>query len=85
LQGKQTRKSILISRPFDHEIKLKEGFVLWNCKVYLLNPQETERMKMFIKENLANGFIEPSKSPQASPFFFVGKKEKGELRPCQDY
>jgi hypothetical protein len=85
LQGKQTRKSIPISRPFDHKIKLKEGFVLWNCKVYLLNPQETERMKAFIKENLANGFIEPSKSPQTSPFFFVGKKEKGELQPCQDY
>jgi hypothetical protein len=36
-------------------------------------------MKAFIKENLANGFIKPSKTPQASPFFFVGKKEKGEL------
>jgi hypothetical protein len=42
-------------------------------------------MKEFIRENLANGFIEQSKSPQASPFFFVGKKEAGELRPCQDY
>jgi hypothetical protein len=79
LQGKQTRKSIPISRPFDHEIKLKEGFIPQNCKVYPLNPQEMERMKAFIEENLANGFIKPSKSPQASPFFFVGKKEKGEL------
>jgi hypothetical protein len=40
---------------------------------------------VFIKENLANGFIKPSKLPQVSPFFFVGKKKKGELQPCQDY
>jgi hypothetical protein len=51
--------------------------------VYPLNPKEMERMKAFIEENLANGFIEPSKSPQASPFSFVGEKEAGELRPCQ--
>src|SRR5712692_3843569 len=84
LQGKQMRKTLPMSRPFDHEIKLKEGFVPKNCKIYPLNPQETERMKLFIKENLASGFIQRSKSPQASPFF-VGKKEIGELQPCQDY
>jgi hypothetical protein len=66
LQGKQTRKTLPISRPFDYEIKLKEGFVLKNCKIYPLNPQEMERMKLFIKENLASGFIQISKSPQAS-------------------
>ena len=30
------------------------------------------------------GWIRPSKSPQASPFFFVKKKD-GKLRPVQDY
>jgi hypothetical protein len=85
LQGKQSRKTLPISQPFDHRVKLKEGFVPRNCKIYLLNPKETEKMREFIKENLANGFIEQSKSPQASPFFFVGKKEAGELQPCQDY
>ncbi|CAD7062958.1 unnamed protein product, partial [Tilletia caries] len=33
---------------------------------------------------LANGFIQPSKSPAASPFLFATKKG-GELRPCMDY
>ena len=43
-------------------------------------------MNEFIDENLAKGYIRPSKSPMASPFFFVPKKGKGdELRPCQDY
>jgi hypothetical protein len=38
----------------------------------------------WIKDNLSKGYIRPSSSPQASPFFFVGKKD-GDLRPCQDY
>jgi hypothetical protein len=38
----------------------------------------------FLKENLEKGYIKPSQSPMASPFFFVKKKD-GKLRPCQDY
>jgi len=43
-----------------------------------------EALKAFIDENLKEGKILPSKSPQASPFFFVPKKD-GTFRPCQDY
>jgi len=39
---------------------------------------------VFIDETLKKGKILPSKSPQASPFFFVPKKD-GMFRPCQDY
>jgi hypothetical protein len=39
----------------------------------------------WIKEQLAKGYIRPLKSPQASPFFFVEKKDAKKLRPCQDY
>src|SRR6266478_1780998 len=31
------------------------------------------------------GYHRVFKSDMGSPFFFVSKKEKGELRPCQDY
>ena len=41
-------------------------------------------MDKFIDENLTKGYIQPSKSPMASPFFFVAKKS-GDLWPCQDY
>ena len=41
-------------------------------------------MDKFLKENLDKGYIQPSQSPMASPFFFVDKKD-GKLRPCQDY
>jgi len=43
-----------------------------------------EALKAFIDENLKEGKILPSKSPQASPFFFVPKKD-GTFHPCQDY
>ena len=71
-------------QPFDHTIDLKEGFLPKIAKVYPLNPKEREACKAFIKEHLVTGHIILSKSPQASPFFFVPKKD-GSLRPCQDY
>ena len=64
------------SRPWDHEIKLKEGFEPKNCKVYPLSPKEEDAMNEFIDENLWKGYIRPSKSPMASLFFFVGKKDR---------
>ena len=70
--------------PFDHTIDLKDMFVPKITKVYLLNPTEKDACKTFIKEHLKTGQIIPSKSPQATPFFFVPKKDRT-LRPCQDY
>ena len=72
------------SRPYNHAIDLKPDFVPQNCKVYPLSPKEQTALDEFIDENLRKGYIRPSKSPQASPFFFVSKKD-GSLRPCQDY
>ena len=72
------------SRPFDHAIQLEDSFTPRRAKNYPLNPAETEVCKAFIEEHLKNGRITPSQSPQASPFFFVPKKD-GTLCPCQDY
>ena len=41
-------------------------------------------MEEFIKDHLAKGYIRPSKSLYASPFFFIKKKD-GKLRLVQDY
>ena len=71
-------------RPYDHVIDLKPNFVPKIAKIYPLNPLEMETCKSFVEEHLKTGRIIPSKSPQASPFFFVPKKD-GTLRPCQDY
>jgi hypothetical protein len=43
------------------------------------------KLDEFLEENLQKGYIQPSKSPMASPFFFVSKKDSDALRPCQDY
>ncbi len=45
---------------------------------------EEDSLREFIKEQLEKGYIRPSKSPYASLFFFIKKKD-GKLRPVQDY
>ena len=71
-------------QPFNHTIELKDSFVPKIVKVYPLNHTEQEACKAFINEHLKTRCIVSSKSPQATPFFFVLKKD-GTLRPCQDY
>ena len=71
-------------RSWDHAIELTEGFKPTDCKVYPLSPSEQDALKKFLEENLASGRIRMSKSPMASPFFFIKKKD-GSLRPVQDY
>jgi hypothetical protein len=73
------------SRPYDHEIHLKPEFKPTRQSPYSLNPKQMDLAKKFVEENLAKGYIINSKSPMASPLFFVGKKQEGEMRPCQDY
>ena len=73
------------SRQWDHAIELKQGFIPKINKIYPLSIKEQSSLDEWIEEQLGKGYIRPSKSPQASPFFFVAKKESGALRPCQDY
>ncbi len=71
--------------PWDHAIELvPNAKATLDCKVYPLNRNEQEQLDKFLDENLASGHIRPSKSPFASPFFFIKKKD-GTLRPVQDY
>ncbi len=68
-------------KPWDHAIKLIPNVnANLDCKVYLLNHAEQEELDQFLDENLSSGRICLSKSPMASPFFFVKKKD-GKLRP----
>jgi hypothetical protein len=63
------------SKPWDHKIKMKEGFEPKLFKNYNLTPAEQNELDKFLKENLKKGYIRPSQSPLASPFFFVSKKD----------
>ena len=63
------------SRPWDHTIEMKPRFEPQVFKSYNLTPEEHEQQELFIKENLKKGYIQPSRSLMASPFFFVNKKD----------
>lgn len=71
-------------RPWDHVIELKPDSKAVNCKIYPLSHTEQGELTKFLEENLQSGRIRPSKSPMASAFFFIKKKD-GSLRPVQDY
>ena len=45
---------------------------------------ELETLKTYIKTNLANGFIRPSKSPTRAPIFFNWKPDES-FCLCVDY
>ena len=61
---------------WDHTIKLIPNAMLKDCKIYLLNAKEKEKLDEFLEEHLKLGQIRPSKSPYAAPFFFVKKKDR---------
>ena len=73
-------------RSWDHAIELKpsEESKPISSKVYGLSRPEQIELDKFLDEHLKTGRICPSKSPIASPFFFVKKKD-GSFRPVQDY
>ena len=81
---KQASHRLPEHRIWDHEINLRADWKPKPSKVYPLTLNEEEEMNKFIDENLEKGYIRPSKSPYAAPFFFVDKKDAS-LRPCQDY
>ena len=70
--------------PWDHAINLQPNFIPKKAHVYPLSLPEQEKLEEFVTEILKKGYIQPSKSPQVSPFFFVKKKD-GKLRLVQDY
>ena len=72
-------------QPWDHAIDLKpDAPSSLNCKIYPLMTQEKTALRKWLDKELRKGYITKSKSPYASPFFFIKKKD-GKLRPVQDY
>ena len=49
-----------------------------------MSAPELAEMKTYIRDNTANGFIRPSKSPAAAPVMFVPRPD-GKLRLVVDY
>jgi len=81
--GKKQSERMPTRKLWDHVIEVKEGFMPRKGKVYPLSREEREEVREFVKEQLRKGYIQPSKSPQTVPVFFVGKKD-GKKRMVQD-
>lgn len=62
---------------------LDDGQLPYGC-IYSLEPMDLETLKIYIKNNLANNFIRPSKSFVKILIFF-DKKPNGNLRWFIDY
>lgn len=70
---------------WDHAIDLKpDAPKTMRTKIYPMSANEQEELDRFLEDNIHKGYIHPSKSPLASPVFFVKKKD-GKLRFIQDY
>jgi len=68
-----------LRKPYDHAIDFMGGAKLPKLvKVYLLSLVERNSLDTWIDEELRKGYICPSTSPIAAPFFFV-KKHDGSL------
>ena len=68
----------------EHAIGLEKGKQPPYGTIYSLGPVELETLKTYIKTNLVNGFIWPSKSPARALILFV-RKPNGSRRLCIDY
>jgi len=65
-----------VRKSWDHTINLRKDFVSRKERMYLMLKEQKEEVTEFVKEQLRKGYIQPSKSLQTSPVFFVGKKDR---------
>ena len=75
---------MLLQKPWDHAIDLKDTFKPKKGHIIPLSPAEQEEVTVFLDDQLKKGYICPSKSLQMSPVFFVPKKD-GKKQMVQDY
>ena len=84
LFSKEVTETLPPHRPYDHKIKLQEGFTPPFGPIYSLSREELQVLKEWIEKNLSKGFIRSSSSPCGAPVLFAPKPGGG-LRLCVDY
>jgi len=63
-------------KTWDHAIDLKKMFKPQKGRIYPLSKDKREEVQKFVDDQLRKGYIRPSRSPQMSLVFFVGKKDR---------
>ena len=74
--GKVKSERMPTRKIWNHAIDLKETFKLQKERIYPLSKIEREEVQKFTEDQLRKRYIRLSKSPQMSPVFFVGKKDR---------
>jgi len=74
--GKVESERVPTRKVWDHAIDLKETFKPQKGRIYPLSKNEREEVQNFVEDQLRKGYIRLLKSPQTSPVFFVGKKDR---------
>jgi len=82
--GKVESERMPMRKIWDYAIDLKKMFVLRKGKIYPLFKDERKKVQNFVEDHLRKGYIRPTKFPQTSPVFFVGKKD-GKKRMVMNY
>jgi len=82
--GKVESERMPMRKIWDHAIDLKETFVPQKGRIYSLSKDKRKKVQNFVEDQLRIGYIRPTKSPQTSPVFFVGKKDR-KKRIVMDY
>jgi len=73
--GKVESERMPTRKVWNHAINLKKTFKPWKGRIYPLSKNKREEVQNFVEDQLRKGYIRPSKSPQISSVFFVGKKD----------
>jgi len=74
--GKVKSKRMPMRKIWDHAIDLKEMFAPQKRRIYPLSKDERKEVQNFVEDQLRKGYIRPTKFPQTSPVFFIGKKDR---------
>jgi hypothetical protein len=82
--SKSKANTLAEHRPYDLKINLEENTSPPPGTMYSLSQLELETLRKFIDENLAMGFIRPTRSSHGAPVLFIKKKD-GSLRLCVDF
>ena len=82
--SKESFDQLPLHKSWDHAIELVPEAQPFMTKVYPISPVEQAELDTSLEDNLRSHRICPSKSPMASPVFFIKKKD-GSLHLVQDY
>ena len=72
---KEKSERMPIRKPWNHVIELKDMLKSKKGRLIPLSHEEQEEVSAFIDDQLRKEYIQPSKSEQTSPVFFIPKKD----------